>query len=278
MSALEFGQHCFALLREGLAGDRGAIETFCELFTDDAELWLPPTPNTRSPYRGRAAITTLLRDFVVPLYRDGLHLRLYQVLTGPGRVLYQFEDRGTRQDGSTYENSPCISLKIVGDRIGGFWEYWGGPAFFRNCFDGSGSRGQTDSAANELAHTAMHCLNAGMAGNRDAMNEFLALLADDVRLWFPPTPNTQSPYIGREAATWLFRDFLMDMYPNGMTIDSFHETSSGTRTAFELQSHGIRKDGSEYVNSPCLSLDVKAGRIQTLWENWGGPAFHRPLA
>lgn len=277
VSTLEFGQHCFAILREGLAGDRRAIETFCELFTDDAELWLPPTPNTRSPYRGPAAITALLRDFVAPLYQDGLHLRLYQVLTGPERVLFQFEDRGIRQDGSIYENSPVIALQISGGRIGGFWEYWGGPGFFRNSFDGNAGRGQTDAAANELARSAMRQLIAGLGGDHEAMNAFLSFLADDVRLWFPPTPNTRSPYIGHEAATMLFRDFLMEMYPQGMSIECFHETSSGTRTAFELQSYGIRKDGSEYINSPCLSVDVKAGKIRTLWETWGGPGFHRPV-
>jgi ketosteroid isomerase-like protein len=277
MSTLEFGQHSFALLRAGLGGDTESLATFCDLFADDAQLWLPPTPNTLSPYRGTVAIRTLLSNFVPSLYQDGLHLRLYQLLTGTDRVLFQFEDRGTRPDGSNYENSPCIALQIRGEQIGGFWEYWGGPGFFRDRFDGSGARGDVDDEAQATARQALTSLIGGMGGSTQAMDAFLALLADDVRLWFPPTPNTKSPYIGRAEARELFCDLLMKMYPQGMAIEAYHETSGGTRTAFELQSRGVRADGSIYANSPCLCLDVKAGKIQTLWEHWGGPGFHRAL-
>ncbi len=278
MNVLQPGQHSFALLRKGLGGDADALGMFCDLFTDDAELWLPPTPNTRSPYRGRDAIRQLLCGFVATLYRDGLQLRLYQLLTGPDRVLFQFEDRGTRRDGSDYQNSPCIALGFRDQQIAGFWEYWGGPGFFRDQLDGSGARGSVDADAQNTARQAMSQLIAGMAGSATAMDAFLAMMSDDVRLWFPPTPNTRSPYIGRADATRLFRDFLMTMYPDGMAIELFHETSGGTRTAFELQSRGVRRDGSVYVNSPCLCLDIKGGKINTLWEHWGGPGFHRPLA
>lgn len=278
MNTLEFGQHSFALLRAGLGGDVGALHTFCDLFTADACLWLPPTPNTQSPYRGRERIRELLCGFVLPLYQNGLHLRLYQMLTGDDRVLFQFEDRGTRRDGSDYENSPCIALAVAGDQIAGFWEYWGGPQFFRDSFDGSAMRGSVDSEARAVARAAQAHLLAGMAGSVAEMDAFLALLADDVRLWFPPTPNTHSPYIGRNEARKLFKDFLMSMYPQGMTIELIHETASGTRTAFELQSRGVRKDGSVYVNSPCVCFDVKAGKVRTMWEHWGGPGFHKPVA
>jgi ketosteroid isomerase-like protein len=278
MDVQELGQHSFALLREGLAGDSDTLGMFCDLFAADAELWLPPTPNTRSPYRGRDAIRQLLCGFVAPLYPDGLQLRLYQVLTGADRVLFQFEDRGRKHDGSDYQNSPCIALRFRDQQIAGFWEYWGGPGFFRGQLDGSGARGGIDADAQSTARQAMSQLIAGMGGSITAMDAFLALMADEVRLWFPPTANTRSPYIGRADARRLFRDFLMTMYPNGMAIEMFHETSGGTRTAFELQSRGVRSDGSVYVNSPCLCLDIKGGRIETLWEHWGGPGFHRPLA
>jgi ketosteroid isomerase-like protein len=258
MSVLEFGQHSFALLRSGLGGDRKALTAFCDLFSVDARLWLPPTPNTHSPYQGREAIRHLLCDFIPSIYKAGLQLRLYQVLTGTERVLFQFEDRGTRQDDSDYQSSPSIALGVRGQKITGF--------------------GEVDEAARDLARQALDQLIAGMGGSAAAMDGFLALLSDDVRLWFPPTPNTHSPYVGPAEARRLFCDFLMKMYPQGMRIEAFAETSGGTRTAFELQSHGIRADGSEYVNSPCLCLDVKAGKIQTLWEHWGGPGFHRPLA
>jgi ketosteroid isomerase-like protein len=273
VNTLELGQHSFALLRDGLGGDAGALGMFCDLFTADGELWLPPTPNTQSPYRGPEAIRKLLCGFVPALYQDRLQLRLYQLLTGPDRVLFQFEDRGKKQDGSDYQNSPCIALRFRDQQIAGFWEYWGGPGFFRDQLDGS-----SDADAQDTARQAMSQLIAGMGGSVTAMDAFLALMSDDVRLWFPPTPNTRSPYVGRADARRLFRDFLMTMYPNGMAIEIFHETSGGTRTAFELQSRGVRSDGSVYVNSPCLCLDVKDGRINTLWEHWGGPGFHRPLA
>ncbi len=277
MSALEFGQHGFALLRAGLAGDPRSLGMFCDLFADDAQLWLPPTPNTRSPYRGRAAIRELLCGLVASLYRGGLHLRLYQVLTNGERLLFQFEDRGKRLDDSQYENSPCIALECRNEQITGFWEYWGGPGFFRDRLDGSGSRSAADPEAQATARRAMALLNSGMAGSGEDMDAFLELLSDNVQLWFPPTPNTRSPYIGKAEAARLFRDLLMKMYPQGMQIEICHETSGGTRTAFELQSHGIRADGSEYINSPCLCLDIKAGKVATLWENWGGPGFHRPI-
>jgi ketosteroid isomerase-like protein len=220
----------------------------------------------------------VLCGFVAPLYRDGLHLRLYQVLTGPDRVLFQFEDHGKKQDGGDYQNSPCIALRFRDQQIAGFWEYWGGPGFFRDQLDGSGASGSIDADAQNTARQALSQLIAGMDGSATAMEAFLAMLSDDVHLWFPPTANTHSPYIGRDDARRLFRDFLMTLYPNGMEIEMFHETGAGTRTAFELQSRGVRRDGSVYVNSPCLCLDIKGGKINTLWEHWGGPGFHRPLA
>lgn len=273
----QLAQHAFALLREGLGGDRGAMHSFVDGFREDAVLWLPVTPSTRSPYRGREAIRALLVDFVVPLYRDGLHLTLYQTLVGGSRALFQFEDRGVRaQDGAEYVNSPCIALEFDGESIAGFWEYWGGPKFFRDGFDGSGARGEVDEDAHAAALAAQRELQAGIAGDEAALDAFLARLADDVRLWFPPTPNTRSPYVGRAAAVALFRELLRPMYPTGLHTRLFHVSAGGTRTAFELQSYGVRADGSEYVNSPCVCFDVKRGRIRTMWEHWGGPGFFSP--
>ena len=119
----ELAQHAFALLREGLEGDRASMNAFVDLFAEDATLWLPPTPHTHSPYRGREAIRGLLVDFVIPLYRDGLHVTLFQMLAGDGRWLFQFEDRGERAvDGSDYENSPVIVLAAAQGAITGLWE------------------------------------------------------------------------------------------------------------------------------------------------------------
>ena len=123
---------------------------------------------------------------------------------------------------------------------------------------------------------AQHCfalLSEGLAGDEPAMLAFCSLFTADAELWLPPTPNTQSPYVGAVAARQLFRELLQPMYPQGLHVRRFNVLKGGTRTAFELQSHGIRSDGSEYVNSPCLCLDVKRGRIRTLWEHWGGPGF-----
>ncbi len=273
----ELAQHAFALLREGLAGSRAAMLPFVDLFTDDAVLWLPPTPNTRSPYQGREAIRGVLVDLVMPIYRDGLHLTLFQMLSGGDRWLFQFEDRAERaRDGSIYENSPVIVLQITQGRIAGFWEYWGGPKFFRDRFDGAGARGEVDLQAHATARGAFVDLQSGLTGDTAAMDRFLARFADGARLWFPPTPNTQSPYVGRLAAERLFRDLLIPMYPDGLHVALQHVLAAGTRTAFELKSYGRRRDGSEYINSPCLCLDVKEGRIEVLWEHWGGPAFFGP--
>ena len=274
MEQREYAQHAFALLREGLAGDASCMHAFADLFATDGVLWLPPTPNTHSPYRGRDAIRALLVDFVMPLYRGGLHLQLYQMLESPGRVLFQFQDRGVRaRDGSEYRNSPCIALAIDNSEIRGFWEYWGGPGFFEASFDGSGSRGAADETARTVALAAFAQLQRGLNGDAAALDAFLGQFADDARLWFPPTPNTSSPYIGRTAAERLFRELLRPMYPDGLHVRVFHTLSGGSRTAFELQSYGRRADGTEYINSPCLCFDVKLGRIQTLWEHWGGPGF-----
>ena len=273
----ELAQHAFALLREGLEGDRASMNAFVDLFAEDATLWLPPTPNTHSPYRGREAIRGLLVDFVIPLYRDGLHVTLFQMLAGDGRWLFQFEDRGERAvDGSDYENSPVIVLATSQGAITGFWEYWGGPRFFRGRFDGSGARGGVDARAHAVARDAFAELQAGLRGDAPAMDRFLERFADGARLWFPPTPNTRSPYIGRDAAAKLFRELLVPMYPDGLHVTCHHVLPGGTRTAFELSSHGRRRDGTAYVNSPCLCFDVKQGRIETLWEHWGGPGFHGP--
>jgi ketosteroid isomerase-like protein len=276
MPQREYAQHVFSLLANGLRGDRSDMQGFADEFTEDAQLWLPPTPNTQSPYRGRAAIRALLVDFVLPLYRDGLALTLYGMLSAPGRVLFQFEDQGTLQDGRSYTNSPCIALGLNGTQITSFHEYWGGPSFFSPCFDATATRQDIDQNANKIAKEAFSDLQQGLAGDSPALDRFLAQLADDVRLWFPPTPNTQSPYVGRSAASKLFRELLVPMYPQGLHVTRFHTLAAGTRTAFELQSYGRRADGSEYINSPCLCLDVRSGLIRRLWEHWGGPGYFDP--
>ena len=274
----EYAQHVFALLADGLRGSRRDMQAFVDEFAIDAKLWLPTTPNTRSPYVGREAIRSLLVDFVLPLYRDGLHLTLYGVLEADGRVLFQFEDRGLRRDGTTYQNSPCIALGLNGSQIGSFHEYWGAPGFFAPSLDAAATRDEIDSSAHVIALAAFSELQRGLLGDPTSMDAFLARFADDAHLWFPPTPNTQSPYVGRSAAGSLFRDLLVPMYPQGLKTRCYHTLAAGSRTVFELQSSGQRADGSTYVNSPCLCLDVKAGRIHTLWEHWGGPGYFEPVS
>jgi ketosteroid isomerase-like protein len=268
-------RHAFTLLTRGLAGELAALHAFVDLMSADAVLWLPPTPNTHSPYRGREAIRALLADFVVPLYRDGLHLTLHHVLEGDGRTLFQFEDRGVMaRDATPYENAPCITLAESGGAITGFWEYWGGPGFF-GAVPGDVAP-PADPAAHAAACAAFAQLQQGLAGDAAALTRFVNALDDEVRLWFPPTPNTRSPYRGRAAAEHLFRELLVPMYPRGLFVRRFHVLAGGTRTAFELQSCGIRRDGSEYLNSPCLCFDMHAGRIRSIWEHWGGPGFFAP--
>jgi ketosteroid isomerase-like protein len=277
MPQREFAQHVFSMLANGLRGDVSDMHGFVDQFTADAELWLPPTPNTRSPYRGRDAIRNLLVEFVLPLYRDGLNLTLYGMLMAPGRVLFQFEDQGTLQDGTIYRNSPCIALGLSGTQITSFHEYWGGPDFFSPNLDPAATGDGIDAAANAIAISAMDELASGLAGDPSALDAFLARLAPDVRMWFPPTPNTRSPYVGTDAASRLFRELLVPMYPGGMQIRRFHALAAGTRTAFELQSYGRRANGSEYINSPCFCVDIRAGKIRRIWEHWGGPGFFAPV-
>ena len=278
MKSREFAQHAFAVLMRGLAGSRADMNCFVDLFAPDARVWLPATPNTRSPYVGDAAIRSLLVDFVPALYRDGLHMKLYHVLESDDRVLFQFQDYGVRQDGSEYHNSPCIALGVANDQITGFWEYWGGPQFFEACFDGSGAGpgANVDTQAQAVAELAVCDLQRGLTGDAVAMESFLARLADDVCLWFPPTPNTHSPYTGRAAAARLFRELLLPMYPQGLFTRRFHTLAGGSRRAFEMQSFGVRADSSEYINSPCLCIDIKQDKIAALWEHWGGPGCFDP--
>ncbi len=268
-------QDAFALLARGLAGERAAMQAFVDVLADDAVLWLPPTPNTRSPYRGRDAIRALLADFVVPLYRDGLHLTLHHVLEGDGRTMFQFEDRGVlARDGAPYRNSPCIVLATRDDAITGFWEYWGGPGFYGAA--PADLAPPVDTAAHAAALDAYAALQRGLVGDREAMETFYAALADDVELWFPPTPNTRSPYPGRGAVEGIFRDLIVPMYPQGLFVRCFHVLAGGTRTAFEQQSCGVRSNGSEYLNSPSICFDMRGGRIQRIWEHWGAPGCFDP--
>ncbi len=277
MPQREFAQHAFSMLSNGLRGDASDMHGFVDQFTSGAELWLPATANTSNPCRGRDAIRSLLVDVVMPRYRDGLQVTLFGMLMAPGRVLYQFEERGRLQDGSDCRTSPCIALGLDGTQITSLHEYRGGPDFFSSCLDPAATGDDIDAAANAVAIAAVDELARGLAGDAASLGAFLARLAPDVRMWFPPTPNTQSPYVGAEAATRLFRDLLVPMYPSGMQIRRFHALSAGTRTAFELQSHGRRADGSEYVNSPCFCLDIRAGKIRRIWEHWGGPGYFAPV-
>ena len=274
----EYAQHVFALLADGLRGGGGDMRAFVDEFTDDATLWLPPAPDTSSPYRGRKAIRALLVDAMLPRYQDGLQLTLYGLLETTGRALYQFEDSAVQRDGTKYQGSPCIALGFDGSQIVSFHQYWGAPGFFAPCLDPAATRDGVDTTARDIAIAAFAELQQGLMGDRAAMDAFLGRFADNARLWFPPTPNTQSPYVGPAAAATLFREVLVPMYPQGLRTTVYHTLAAGTRTAFELQSSGQRADGSVYINSPCLCLDIRAGRIRTLWEHWGGPGYFAPVS
>ena len=270
-----FVTQAFEWLRLGLAGNAKAMDSFAAALAPNAVLWLPPTPNTRSPYRGHTVIHELLRDFVVPLYRGGLHLNLFRTLTGPSRTAFLFEDHGVKLDGSEYLNSPCIVLETRARSILGVYEYWGGPRFFSDAIErGNAVPADQDSLAAARASFDDLCL--GLAGDADHLQRFLNRLHRDVKLWFPPTPNTRSPYVGSDAARAIFTDLLVPMYPQGLFVRPFHVLSSGSLTMFEAQSFGVRRDGSEYINTPALTLDVRAGEIVHIWEHWGAPGSFDP--
>ena len=265
----------FACLSCGLGGDRGALAEFASLLATDARLWLPPTPNTKSPYEGRTVIHALLSDFIVPLYRDGLRLDLYRTLGGPSRCAFLFEDQAIKRDGSVYQNSPCIVLEARGDQIASICEYWGGPHFFADSLQRATLQSPNPESS-RIAQAAFNDLRHGLAGDTDSLERFLGRLAPDVSLWFPPTPNTRSPYRGAAAARALFVELLVPMYPQGLYVQLFHTLSSGSLTTFETQSFGVRRDGSEYINTPALTLNIRDGKIGKLWEHWGPPGAFDP--
>jgi len=270
----------FGLLARGLGGDPVALGAFADEFTAEGVVWLPAMPHTASPYVGRSAIRKLLVDGVAEAYRAGLAIELYAVLqshsAGPTRVAFQFEDRGWLRDGTPHAGSPVITLEMRGESISGFWEYRGGPGFFAEAGKATGADRVAQAAPRAVAEHAFACLQRGLAGDAGALNAFIERLAEDVRLWFPPTPNTRSPYVGRAAVERVFRDVIVPLYPSGLLVRRFHTLSGGHRTAFELQSHGVRRDGSEYLNSPMLTLEVRGEEIVRIWEHWGGPGFFDP--
>lgn len=277
MAQREFAQHTFSMLANGWRGDSGDMQGFVDQFTADAELWLPPTSGVGSPCRGREAIRSLLVDVLLPRYRTGMQVTLYGMLTAPGRVLFQFELLGEFSDGTPLRDSPCVALGFSGNQVTSYHQYRGGPDFFCSSLDPSATGDELDAAANAVAIAAQAELARGLGGDAAALDAFLGRLAPDVRMWFPPTPNTRSPYVGAAAAIKLFRELLMPMYPSGMQVQCFHTLAAGTRTAFELQSRGRRADGSDYINSPCFCIDVRAGKIRRIWENWGGPGYFAPV-
>jgi ketosteroid isomerase-like protein len=166
-----------------------------------------------------------------------------------------------------------VTLEIRDEAIAGLWEYRGGPRFFAD----AGTPVTTDAAsqarARAIAEEAFVSLQRGLIGDSGALSAFIERLDEGVHLWFPPTPNTRSPYVGRASVERVFREVIVPMYPAGLFVRRFHTLTGGHRTAFELQSYGVRRDGSEYINSPMLALDVQDDRVVRIWEHWGGPGY-----
>lgn len=131
-ATLAVAQHSFELLKAGLGGNDQAVQAWFDTLAEDVILWLPVTPSTRSPYQGKAAVRELFLSLIVPMWRPhGLHLDEPRVFTdGARQVAFHVPDRGTRRDGSQYENTVVITLEIQDGKVSRFWEYWGGPGFF----------------------------------------------------------------------------------------------------------------------------------------------------
>jgi ketosteroid isomerase-like protein len=129
---LQVARNSFELLKAGLAGSDEALHQWLDTLTDDVLLWLPATPRTSSPYRGKQAVADLFLGFIGPMWRPhGLHLQEPRVFTdGGNQVSFQVQDSGTRSDGSSYQNTVVITLQVRDGKIARFWEYWGGPNFF----------------------------------------------------------------------------------------------------------------------------------------------------
>lgn len=128
---LTTAQRSFDLLKAGLGGSDEALAAWLDTLADDIVLWLPPTPRTSSPYRGKQAVADLFLGLVGPMWRPhGLHLEEPQVFTdGADQVAFHVQDAGVRADGSRYANTVVITLQIRNGKVERFWEYWGGPGF-----------------------------------------------------------------------------------------------------------------------------------------------------
>jgi ketosteroid isomerase-like protein len=127
----------FDHFRLGMAGDRDEMEAFLDMFTDDAVLNFPKTPNTNAPYVGREAIKEFFHTTVQPVYDTGLFVTPVFALEDEQRVAYLFADKGVMRGGRDYANSVCITLEVRGEQISRYWEFFGSAGYFPEAAEGA---------------------------------------------------------------------------------------------------------------------------------------------
>lgn len=125
----------------------------------------------------------------------------------------------------------------------------------------------------QAALAAFEAFRSGLGGDRDALERFIGMMADDAIVYFPSTPNTKPPFVGRDAIREFFFGTVVKVYDSGLRISPVFHLEDESRMAFLFADEGTMSSGREYANSVCVTLEIRDGKIQRYWEFFGQAGY-----
>ncbi|MCS6803111.1 MAG: nuclear transport factor 2 family protein [Chloroflexota bacterium] len=126
----------------------------------------------------------------------------------------------------------------------------------------------TDNPTLAAARAAFATFQAGLAGDRAALDRFIAEMHPEMVLYFPQGPNlSKGAYRGDEIRE-LF-SFVRTVYNTGLFITLDNEFVAGDTVAFQFHDEAVTRDGAHYRGCVVISFKMRDGKLFRYREHFG---------
>lgn len=122
---------------------------------------------------------------------------------------------------------------------------------------------QTRSLA--LASFDLFC--RGLAGDSDALAQFIEEMHPDVVVYFPEVSSAGGAYTKEQLPS--FFGFVRRAYPSGLTIELDRLFVSGDTAGFQFHDEGVSAKGDDYRGSVFISFQFRDGKLWRYREYFG---------
>lgn len=126
----------------------------------------------------------------------------------------------------------------------------------------------TDTSPLAAARAAFATFKAGLAGDRAALDRFIAEMHPEMVLYFPQGPNlSKGAYRGDEIKE-LF-SFVSKVYNTGLFLTLDNEFVAGDTVAFQFHDEAVTRDGAPYRGCVVISFKMRDGKLFRYREHFG---------